>query len=237
MQDRKGNVEAGLEFFRSAQEIFEKNYGANHPFTAAGLQDIAVSLRTLNRNEEARQLLERSLGILKRVHGPNHPDVSFSSHSLGMVLVAQGKLKAALPILEDGYRIRMSTMGPHNPRTADVAESLALLWVSLGDLDKGRQLLEQALRGHERAYGPDHTSTLETRGNLARTLVKAKRYNEAMPHLREVVLRDVPPSLRIDLRDPSFNLMRKTHAFRELEAEVSRHSEVQKKTGPGSAAP
>ena len=68
-----------------------------------------------------------------------------------------------------------------------------MAWVSLGDLEKGRQLLEQALRGHEKAYGADHTSTLETRGNLARTLVKAKRYDEALPHLEAVVLRTCRP--------------------------------------------
>ncbi len=233
VQDRQGNVEAGLELFRQAQENAEATYGPNHTVTATGLQDIAVSLRTLNRHHEARPLLERSLAILKRIHGPDHPTVSFTDHSLGLVLVAEGDLKAALPILEDGFRIRMATMGPHNPRTADIAESLAMLWVSLGDLDKGRQLLEQALRGHEQAYGPDHTSTVETRGNLARTLVKAQRYDEAMPHLEAVVLRDVPPSLRIDLEDPSFDRMRTMQAFRELETEVSRRRTERKESGPG----
>ena len=118
----------------------------------------------------------------------------------------------------------MATMGPYNPRTADIAESLAMVWVRLGDVDKGLRLLEQALRGHEKAYGLDHTSTLETRGNLARTLVKAK-HDEAMPHLEAVVLREVPPSLRIDLQDPSFDGMRKMHAFQTLETEASRRQE------------
>jgi tetratricopeptide (TPR) repeat protein len=113
-------------------------------------------------------------------------------------------------------------MGPDNPRTADIAESLGVVWVDLGDLDKGLRLLEQALRGHEKAYGPDHTSTLETRGNLGRTLVKAKRYDEALPHLEALVLREVPPSLRIDLQDQLFDPMRRMHAFQELEAEVGR---------------
>ena len=233
VQDRQGRVEAGLVLFRQAQEIAEASYGPDHTVTATGLQDIAVSLRTLNRHGEALPLLERSLAILKRIHGPDHPTISFTDHSLGLVLVAQGELKAALPILEDGFRIRMATMGPHNPRTADIAESLGTLWVSLGDIDKGRQLLEQALRGHEQAYGPDHTSTLETRGNLARTLVKAKRYDEAMPHLEAVVLRDLPPSLRIDLQDSSFDRMRKMPAFRELETEVSRRQTERMETGRG----
>lgn len=196
-----------------------------------------MSLRTLNRNDEARQLLERSLAILKRIHGPDHPNVSFTAHSLGIVMVAQGQVEAAVPVQEDGFRIRMATMGPDNPRTSDIAESLAMAWVSLGDLEKGRQLLEQALRGHEKAYGADHTSTLETRGNLARTLVKAKRYDEALPHLEAVVLRDVPPAMRIDLQDPSFDPMRQMHGFRELEMAASRREAERQKAGPSAAAP
>jgi len=84
--------------------------------------------------------------------------------------------------------------------------------------------------------GPDHSSTLETRGNLARTLVKAGRYDEAMPHLRAVVLRDVPASIRIDLHDPAFDRMRKTQAFRQLEEEVRRRAEVHKSNASRLAA-
>ncbi len=222
VEDRRGNIEAGLTLFRQAQEIFEARYGPEHTFTASGLQDIAVSLRTLKRPAEARQLLERSLAILRRVHGPDHPNISFTEHSLGVVLVALGDLKAALPILEDGLRIRMATMGADNPRTADIADSLALVKVDLGDVENGVALLEQALQGHEKAYGRDHTSTLETRGHLARSLVKAKRYDDAMPHLEAMVLRDVPEGLRIDLQDPLFDRMRSMPAFRALEAAASR---------------
>ena len=222
VEDRRGNIEAGLSLFRQAQEIFEARYGPEHTFAASGLQDIAVSLRTLKRPAEARQLLERSLAILRRVHGPDHPNISFTEHSLGVVLVALGDLKAALPILEDGFRIRMATMGAHNPRTADIANSLALVKVDLGDVENGVALLEQALQGHEKAYGRDHTSTLETRFHLARSLVKAKRYDDAMPHLEAMVLRDVPEGLRIDLQDPLFDRMRAMPAFRALEAAASR---------------
>lgn len=220
IEDRKGDVQAGLRLFQSAEEIFEKVYGSNHPYTAKGLQDVAVSLKALKRYDESRAMLERSLSILRNVYGPDHPEVSFTEHSLGILLAAQGKQKAALPLLEDAYRIRMTAMGPDNPRTGDVAESLGNLWASLGSVEKGRLLLEQALRTHERAYGVNHFATMETRGYLIRTLVKAKRYEEAMRHLRVMVASNAGGKQRIDLNDAVFDPMRHMRAFAELEREA-----------------
>jgi non-specific serine/threonine protein kinase/serine/threonine-protein kinase len=216
IEDRKGDVEAGLRLFQSAEEIFEKVYGPNHPYTAKGLQDVAVSLKALKRYDESRAMLERSLAILRNVYGPDHPEVSFTEHSLGILLGLQGKQKAALPLLEDAYRIRMAAMGPDNPRTGDVAESLGTLWVSLGNVEKGRLLLEQALRNHARAYGANHFATMETRGYLIRTLVKARRYQEAIPHLRALVLSKARGRPPIDLNDAVFDPMRRMRAFAEL---------------------
>ena len=52
-------------------------------------------------------------------------------------------------------------------------------------------------------------------------LLEQVNAGEAMPHLREIALRDVPASLRIDLKSSSFDGMRAMRAFRELETEVS----------------
>ena len=51
------------------------------------------------------------------------------------------------------------------------------------------------------------------------------------------ILRDVPPALRIDLHDPSFDPMRQMHGFRELEMASSRREAERQKAGPGAAAP
>lgn len=83
-----------------------------------------------------------------------------------------------------------------------------MLQSRLGEVTSGRRLLEQSFRTILRAYGPNHENTLEIRKNLPLTLVMAKRYNEAIPHLREIVRGDVSSNLRVDLKDPSFAGMR-----------------------------
>jgi hypothetical protein len=55
-------------------------------------------------------------------------------------------------------------------------------------------------------------------------LVMAGRFEEAVPHLREVVLRKVERLPRIDLKDAFFEKMKALPAFKALELEVSRQA-------------
>jgi hypothetical protein len=61
---------------------------------------------------------------------------------------------------------------------------------------------------------------METREYLIRTLVKAKRYEEAIPHLRALVLNNASGKQRFDLNDAVFDPMRRMRAFAELVREA-----------------
>ncbi|MEO8127973.1 MAG: tetratricopeptide repeat protein, partial [Bryobacteraceae bacterium] len=93
------------------------------------------------------------------------------------------------------------------------------LKLRLGDHVKGLELLARAFEISNRTLGPEHSETLETRRDLALALVSVQRYDEAIPHLRAIVLRDLPPSLRIDMDDSMFDPMRNNPAFQALKAE------------------
>src|SRR5262249_34099546 len=136
----------------------------------------------------------------------------------------QGKLKFALASYQEGVRIRQQALGPDHPRTANLMGSLGMLQARLGNVAIGQRLVQHAFETNLRVYGPNHENTLEHRKNLVLTLVMAKRYDEAIPHLREIVRSDVPPGLQIDLKDPSLADMRGLQSFSELEAEVARRS-------------
>ncbi|MGH9631465.1 MAG: tetratricopeptide repeat protein, partial [Bryobacteraceae bacterium] len=228
VQNDNRDFDGALASHRRALQIFETAYGDSNPAVADCLDNVALDLENLKKLGEARELLERSLEIRKRTLGPAHPSVAFSYHNLGRVLVGQRNLSAALPLYEEGVRIREVTLGPDSPQTASLIESLAILRIRLGDLAKGIQLLERTLDTYKRAYGEDHTETVETHRNLLVALKMAGRYDEGISHLREVVLRDVDPRFRMDLKDPFFDSMRNRPAFRKLEAEVSQRSSTKK---------
>jgi non-specific serine/threonine protein kinase/serine/threonine-protein kinase len=218
LQIRNGDFGAALESFREVQGIVEKKFGRNSPFFADSLHNVALALEDLKRFGEAQQVLEKSLEIRRHVLPADHPDLAFSYHSLGRVQEAQGMLKPALVSYREGVRIRQKVLGPDHPRTANLMGSLGMLEARLGDVENGQRLVEHAFRTNLRVFGPTHEDTLEHRKNLVLTLVMAKRYNEAMPHLREMTREEVPPGLRIDITNPLFAGMRTLASFRELQA-------------------
>ena len=220
VENSAGKFGEALAWHRRAQPIFEQHYGMDHPLVADGLDSIGLGLDGQNEFAAAQPYFERALETRKRVFGDSHPAVAYSLHNLGRVLVSQGKLGAAIPLYEEGVRIREAALGPDNPFTAALVESLAIVHLRLGHLDQGLPLLERTLHVYQRAYGADHSETVESHRNLVVALAMASRFDEAVLHLREVVLRDVEPRLQMDLKDAFFDPFRRRPAFQKLEAEV-----------------
>jgi non-specific serine/threonine protein kinase/serine/threonine-protein kinase len=214
--------EASLAYHRRALAIIERVHGTEHPLVADAYDDVGLSLESLKQLAESLTHLERALDLRRRVLGETHPTVAYSLHNIGRVLVAQGKLEAAVPLYEEGARIREQALGPDAPLTAHVVESLGIVQMRLGNLQEGLDLLARALSAYQRTYGPEHDETIESHRNMVVGLAMLKRYDEVIPHLREVVLRDVPAHLRLDLTDRFFDPMRALPAFRSVVAEVER---------------
>ena len=221
VQNLANNYPAALEANRRALDIFRKSYGELHPSTADALHSTGLVLQNLKRLPEAQQHLERALEIRRKVFGPDHPLVAYSLHNVGRVMVARGNLKDALPLYEEGIRIREAKLGADHPLTADLIESFALLKIRTGDLSGGTRLLERSLRAHLAGYGPEHIQTVQSHLNLTKALLMARRYEEAIPHIREVALRDVDPNVRIDLKDHDLDPLRSIPAFQQLEADLA----------------
>ena len=221
VQNSTREFQAALASHTRAQQIFEAQYGQDHPVVADGLDSLGLVWENLKDPARARELFERALETRKRVLGEHHAVVAYSYHNLGRLLVGQGQLAAAVPLYEEGVRIREASLGPDNPFTAALVESLAIVRLRLGQLDVGLPLLERALRAYQQAYGADHPETVESHSNMVIALAMASRYEDAVVHLREVVLRDAGARFRMDLKDAFFDPFRTLATFRRLEEDVN----------------
>jgi serine/threonine protein kinase/tetratricopeptide (TPR) repeat protein len=214
--ERKGDGEGALASYRGALAVAEKNYGANHPIVADCLNNIGRMLRDTHHVDEAEVMLKRSLELRRKTLGPNHFQVSFDCAALGRLLAQKGKLAEARAMFEEAIRIRVAVVGPENIRTGELLANLGRLHMQMGQTADACRTLQRALRIYLKAYGPAHSQTMETRKDLAYAFLKARRYEEAIPNLREVLLSNAPVKAEINLADARFDPLRRMPAFREL---------------------
>ncbi len=72
-QGRYGEAE---RFARRALELSKEEFGPDHLYTGAFLNNLADLFRYQGRYDEAEPLFRRSLAINEKALGPEHPDVA-----------------------------------------------------------------------------------------------------------------------------------------------------------------
>lgn len=103
---------------RRALAIDEQSYGAEHPHVAASLNELGVTLRDLDRLDEAEPLLRKALKIYEAHYGPIHPEVTFELSSLAQVLKATDRLDEAEQMMRRCLKITFASTekGKENER-------------------------------------------------------------------------------------------------------------------------
>jgi tetratricopeptide (TPR) repeat protein len=158
---------AARPLLQRALSIREKVLGAEHPDTAASLNDLVLLLKAQGEYVGAKPLCERALAIREKVLGAEHADTAASLNNLGFLLWAQGEVAAARPLLERALAIREKTLGPDHPDTAMSINDLAFLLQYKGDRAAARALYERALAIREKVLGAEHPDTAASLNNLA----------------------------------------------------------------------
>ena len=138
---------------KRAVAIREELLGAEHPDTAASLNNLAQLLRHVSDFTGARPLLKRALAIREELLGPKHPHTATTLHNLASLLRDESDLAGARPLCERALAIReevlvaaecalvthQATGGPHHPWTKDAARITADALAALGRADEAVQ--------------------------------------------------------------------------------------------------
>jgi tetratricopeptide (TPR) repeat protein len=78
-----------------ALTIHERVVGAEHPATAATLNNLASLYQDQGRYAEAERLYQRTLAIAERALGPNHPNTAATLKNLAGLCSRQGRFDEA----------------------------------------------------------------------------------------------------------------------------------------------
>src|SRR5262249_37262705 len=127
--------------------------------------DIEITLSTVysnsSRNEEAINLLERSLARQRKALGPDRPDTRRTLGPLIVRLRQSGRSADAKRLAQDLLRLELDRGGvPEDLEPGDLT-NLASAYSLAGRGDEGLKLLEQALPRFREKRGPDDFDVLD----------------------------------------------------------------------------
>jgi len=187
LQQRAQYVEAE-PLHKRALAIYEKALGAEHPYIAASLNNLAELYYSQGRYEEAEPLLKRALAIYEKALGAEHPDTATSLNNLATLYDSQGRYEEAEPLLKRALAIYEKALGAKHPYTAASLNNLATLYYSQGRHGKAEPLYKRALAIYEKGLGAEHPDTATRLNNLAELYYSQGRYGKAEPLLKRALV-------------------------------------------------
>lgn len=127
----QGHADAALRDLQRAIDTWRRQH---HPqMLAAGLFNQAMVLHSVDRNAEARPLLEESLRLRSKQFGDTHGLVGDTWRLLGEVDAARGSDAAALPALQRAARLTAQGYGAAHSHARRAELSLARFRAERGD--------------------------------------------------------------------------------------------------------
>jgi tetratricopeptide (TPR) repeat protein len=137
-------------------------------------------LRDEARFEEAKALDETVLAEQRELLEPDHPHTLMTAGSLAADLKALGKYGEALAMDKVTYPAWTELYGDDYVRTLAAANNLADSYRLTADIDQALRLDVDTLERRRTTLGPLHPHTLLSTSNVARDLLEAGRYGEAV---------------------------------------------------------
>jgi tetratricopeptide (TPR) repeat protein len=176
-----------LPLYERALAIREKALGAEHPWTATSLNNLAALYKAQGEYGKAEPLYERALAITEKALGAEHPSTAVSLNNLAGLYYRQRDYAKAAPLYVRALAIREKTLGKEHPDTAQSLNNVGNLYDAQGNSAKALPLLERALAIREKTLGKEHPDTAVSLNNLARLYDAQGNSAKALPLLERAL--------------------------------------------------
>jgi eukaryotic-like serine/threonine-protein kinase len=160
--------------------------GAISVETGRALWTLGMLRYQQGNNNEAKELYNRSLGILTSSKAPQ-TDISPVLNDLARVYTREHQWALAKQAYEQALEIDRRALGDDHPRVAFRLQNLAIVAQNMGDLQQAESLYLEAIKRQEHTYGDRHPETVIAKGNYGMLLQREGRLTEAEPLLRDAV--------------------------------------------------
>jgi CHAT domain-containing protein/tetratricopeptide (TPR) repeat protein len=162
-----GRYQEAIPLAERSLSILEQALGANHPFVAESLNNLAVLYRAQGNYAQSEPLYQRSLSIYEQALGANHPAVATSLNNLAELYREQGNYTQAEPLYQRSLSIREQALGANHPDVAQSLNNLAALYQVQDNYAQAETLYRRSLAIFEQALGVNHPNVATPLNNLA----------------------------------------------------------------------
>lgn len=173
---------------RLAYEIFARNYGPDHPNTAAAIGQIASVLRHTERYNDAIPLLLRALKIYESSLGEDDPNTQAIVYNLAGVYLYQGRTEESLALFRRVLASSLRASGFYSRGTFAAHLGLGQAYFQIGRYSEAepnfRKALEIVVKIADDAN--QHMIAIPL-GDLGSTLIQLGRLDEAEQILRQAL--------------------------------------------------
>lgn len=157
----------------------EEIRGSDHPGLATSLNDLAHTLKNLDRHEEAIATFERAMKIGKKIVGPDHPTIAKTLQRLGLTYIDLQDYDRAEQYFLKALAIREATLGPTHPATGFTVSALGDVYKEQGRLADAERMLTRSLAIMRDAHPEEHGNVSDQKYALAEVHRKRGQLDEA----------------------------------------------------------
>jgi eukaryotic-like serine/threonine-protein kinase len=185
-----GDLPGAESPLQEALRVSQNEFGTATPESGRALWVLGMLRLQQGKDEEAKNLFVRSLGILE-TSGGQPADVSLVLDDLATAYTREQQWALAKQTYERSLEIDRRVLGSDHPRVAARLANLAVVAQNMGDLEHAEGLYRESIRLHEQVYGQQHPSTAAAEGNYGLLLQREGRLAEAAPFLRNALDTDL----------------------------------------------
>ena len=182
-----GALGEAAESRHRALKIALRSYGGQSPKTADAMVALA-EVEILRRHYiDAEPLLNTALPLLEARLGADNPALVAPLTALARIAVARGDLHAAKDAASRAQAIAARRAAPAATESQRV---LGAVYAAEDRFDAGERLLRDALARDRRLHGDDSLETARSLAALANLLLRAQRYDQALPAIEQAIAID-----------------------------------------------
>ncbi|MEM6294792.1 MAG: serine/threonine-protein kinase [Myxococcota bacterium] len=182
----RGNYDEARAAYERSYALHQE-FGPEGPETLVPLNNLAALEMDVDDFNAAERRSRELIAELERRYGPEHPDYVPALGTLAAALVGKNEIDEAAETIERALSMGKAWFGPDSARLDSPRAVMAGILKRKGDLEGSKAMYEEILDTWTRTRGPDDSNVAIVHNNLATTLGKMERHEEALDHHREAL--------------------------------------------------